>query len=146
MARFHQGKYRPKNPEKYVGKLDEITYRQQWEKKFMHWADTNPSVIKWNSEEAVINYISPLDQRPHRYFVDFVVMIRNRSGEIKKYAVEIKPEQQCLPPKSSRNKKRMITETETYLVNQAKWKAAQQFFSRAGIEFMVLTEKHLGIK
>jgi hypothetical protein len=37
-------------------------------------------------------------------------MVQTRSGEIKKYAVEIKPEAQTIPPKPKRNKKRLLEE------------------------------------
>jgi hypothetical protein len=35
---------------------------------------------------------------------------------------------------------------ETYAVNQAKWKAADKFAKQNNMEFLVLTENHLGIK
>lgn len=110
----------------------------------LKWADTHPDVLKYSSEELIIPYISPVDQKQHRYFVDFLIMVKTRSGEIKKYAVEVKPEAQTVPPKT-RNKKRLVTETMTYAVNQAKWKAADQFCKSKGIDFIVLTEKHLKV-
>ena len=33
----------------------------------------------------------------------------------------------------------------TYVVNQAKWKAADEFCKKQNIEFIVLTEKHLKV-
>lgn len=111
----------------------------------MKWADLNPNVLKWNSEEMVVGYISPVDNRQHRYFVDFIVMVKTKTGDIRKYAVEIKPEIQTLPPKQKRNKKRLLEESMTYAVNQAKWAAAHQFCQKRGIEFIVLTEKHLKV-
>lgn len=144
MAKYHQGYYIPKNPHKYIGDKGSIYYRQSWEKKFMVWADTNPQVLKWNQEESIVPYISPVDMKQHRYFVDFLIMVKTRSEEIKRYAVEIKPEAQTKMP-TTRNKKRLLTETATYSINQAKWKAADAFFSRQGIEFIVLTERHLKV-
>jgi hypothetical protein len=108
------------------------------------WCDTNPNVIKYASEELVIPYYSPVDQRHRRYFVDFVIMVKTRTGEIKKYAVEIKPKAQCIPPVQKNKKtKRYLTELATYTTNQAKWAAAEEFCSKRGMEFMVLTEQHL---
>jgi hypothetical protein len=51
MPKYIQGYYTPKNPAKYVGDKSTIYYRSSWEKKFMVWADSNPNVIHWNSEE-----------------------------------------------------------------------------------------------
>lgn len=144
MPKYKQGVFKPTHPEKYVGDVRKIVFRQQWELKMLNWADMNPQVLKYASEELVIPYISPVDSKQHRYFVDFLIMVKNRSGEIKKYAVEVKPEAQTLPPKT-RNKKRLITETMTYAVNQAKWKAADEFCKKQNIEFIVLTEKHLKV-
>jgi hypothetical protein len=111
----------------------------------MSWADQNPGVIKWNSEELVVPYMSPVDGLQHRYFVDFMIMVKTRQGEIKKYAVEIKPEAQTVPPKPNRNKVRYLNESATYAINQAKWEAASRFCNKMGVEFVVLTEKHLKV-
>ena len=145
MARhYHQGLFKPKFPEKYVGDVNNIYYRSGWEKKFMNWCDSNPNVLKWNNEELVVPYISPVDMKPHRYFVDFVIMVKTRSGELKKYAVEVKPESQTVPPKQrSKKTNKYINEVATYAVNQAKWKAADEFCRQKGLDFIVLTEKHL---
>jgi len=143
MARYHQGKFTPKKPEKYVGDIEKIFYRSSWELKFLRWCDDNPSVLKYASEELVIPYYSPVDNKYHRYFVDFVIMVKNKSGELKKYAVEIKPSTQCVPPKQRKQTKKYLTELATYTVNQAKWKAADDFCRGKGMEFLVLTEKHL---
>lgn len=111
----------------------------------MNWCDQNAAVLKYGSEELVIPYQSPVDGKMHRYFVDFVIMVQTRGGEIKKYGIEIKPEYQTIPPKQTRNKKRLLTETMAYQVNQAKWRSADAFCRRHGMEFIVLTEKHLRV-
>lgn len=146
MARnYHQGIYVLKNPEKYVGNTTNVTYRSSWEKKVMIWADTHSSVLKWNSEECIIPYLSPVDNKMHRYFVDFTVMIRDRNGNIRKYLVEVKPKAQTLPPKKRKRTKQYIEELQTYAVNQAKWEAATRVCEKSGYTFMILTEEHLGI-
>lgn len=145
MAKYKQGKYKLKNPDKYIGDRENVVYRSSWEQKFMIWADKNPNVINWNSEETIFPYISPIDGKQHRYFLDFMILVRTRSGELKKYAVEVKPEAQTVPPKQTRNKKRYITECMTYAVNQAKWEAADNICKQNGITFIVLTEKHLKV-
>lgn len=145
MARkYHQGRFTPTNPKKYVGDVTNISFRSSWEKKFMIWADRNPNVIRWASEELVIPYFSPVDQQMHRYFVDFVIEVITRAGEQKRYAVEIKPSVQCEPPKQRTKKtKKYIEELATYTVNQAKWNSAEAFCKKQNMDFIVLTEKHL---
>ncbi len=113
----------------------------------MLYFDAHPSVLKWSSEETVVPYISPIDKRPHRYFLDFTIMIKTRTGEVKKYIVEVKPEAQTKPPvKPQRKTQRYITEVATYTVNTAKWEAAREWAEHKGFEFIILTEKQLGIK
>jgi hypothetical protein len=146
MARhYKQGKYTPTNPKKYAGNVSDIIYRSSWELKFFKWADSNPSVILWNSETTVVPYICGTDGQQHRYFVDCTMKIKDSSGNTKVYLVEIKPHAQTLPPKKSRNTKRYLEETMTYIKNQSKWKAATEFADRVGAKFIVLTEKHLNV-
>jgi hypothetical protein len=145
MARhYQQGIYESKNPEKYVGDVSKICFRSSWEKKFMVWADTNPQVLKWCSEELAIQYFSEVDQKMHRYFPDFLMMVQNNSGELKRYMIEIKPEAQTLPPKKrSRNTKSYLTELATFSVNTSKWAAAEAWCKKNNMEFIIMTEKHL---
>lgn len=136
-------KWYPTNPDKYVGDLNNIWVRSSWEKRALIFFDTNPNVLKYNSEEVVVPYISPIDNKPHRYFPDFLVMLKQRDGVIKKMMVEVKPAIQCEPPKQKRQTKRMLTEVSTYLVNQAKWAAARAYCAEKGLEFVVITEHDL---
>lgn len=145
MARaYHQGTFNPINPHKYVGDPTNIVYRSSWEKKVMIWFDTNPSVIRWASEEMPIPYISPIDNRPHRYFVDFLVEYKKTDGTICKAAVEVKPHAQTLPPQQpKRVTKQFVESVQTYAVNEAKWKAAIQWCKSRGWEFIILTEREI---
>lgn len=143
--KFHQGKYTPKNPSKYAGDSNNIIYRSSWEKKAMVFFDSNPGILKWGSEELIIPYISPLDNRQHRYFPDFAVVYKTREGYIKRALIEVKPSAQCKPPKQKKKTKKMLEETKTYLVNQAKWEAAKKWCDRNEFEFMILTEKELKV-
>lgn len=146
MARPKPRKWTPKNPEKYAGNVDNIITRSSWETKMLNWLDVNPSVIMYNSEEFVIPYISPLDQKQHRYFVDFLAKMRLKDGSEKVYAIEVKPKKEQLPPVHSKNKKLLLERTQTYIVNQAKWEAAKAICNRKGIQFIVINEDDLGIK
>lgn len=115
----------------------------------MNYCDSHPEVLKYSSEELVIPYISPIDNRPHRYFVDFVILVKTRTGELKRMAIEIKPLAQTMPPnmqaKTAKQKTRAINEAMTYSVNQAKWAAARAFCQKRGMEFAVLTERELNV-
>lgn len=142
----YKGRYIPKNKQKYIGDNSNIIYRSSYELKFMKWCDLNESVIKWASEEVVIPYVSPIDRKMHRYFVDFFIEVVDKSGKIKKYLVEVKPFKYTQPPEIPKRKtQRFITEVKQWGVNNAKWEAAQKFSKSRGWEFIVITEKDLGL-
>lgn len=143
MARsYYQGKFSPRFPQKYRGRVGDITYRSSWELQFMKYLDETPTVIQWNSEEVIIPYISPVDGRSHRYFMDFWFKANTSKGLIE-FIVEIKPHAQTLPPNPpKKNTKRFLDEVKTYGVNRAKWFAAESFAKSRGMEFKILTEKN----
>lgn len=144
---FHKRMYKPINPLKYAGDHTNIVMRSSWETKFAIWCDKNPSVVKWSSEETIVPYISPVDNRAHRYFIDFKIQVYTNEGKLKTYLVEIKPDIQTRPPKApTRKTKQYIKEVMTWGVNDAKWKAATTYAKDRGWEFIILTENHLGIK
>jgi hypothetical protein len=142
----YSGKFTPKNPQKYIGDYNNIVYRSSWECKVMDWLDRNDNIISWASEELIIPYLSPADNKYHRYFPDFLVKAKTRDGKFKTILIEVKPKRQTLPPEpKKRVTKQYINEVVTYGVNQAKWKAAQEFCLDRGWEFKVMTEEHLGL-
>lgn len=145
MARnYLQGLFKPKNPEKYVGDVTKICFRSSWEKKFFIWADKNPDVVNWMSEELVIPYVSPIDNQIHRYFPDMAIRVKQRDGSLVNYLIEIKPDIQTKPPKrGKRSTDKYIQDLSTYAVNQAKWKQAEAYCKKKGMHFMILTERHL---
>ena len=143
----YKGRYLPSYPKKYNGDSKNIIYRSLWERKFMRYCDLNESVISWGSEEFWIPYLSPVDNRVHRYFPDFIMKVRESSGQVKTYVIEVKPGKQTVPPKKpKRQTKSYLYECKTYAVNQAKWKAAVEFCKDHMIEFKIITEKELGIR
>ena len=142
----YSGKYRPSYPKKYKGDPTNVIYRSLWERKFMVWCDNNENVLEWGSEEIIIPYISPIDNRVHRYFPDFYVRARTKTGGTQKFIIEIKPFKQTAPPQKQRRRtKRYITEVTTYAVNDAKWKAATEYCKDRRWQFKILTEKELKI-
>ena len=115
------------NKEKYQGAPTNVIYRSLWERKFMKWCDLSESVIKWGSEETVVPYVSPLDNKIHRYFIDFYVQLRDKDGILKSYLVEVKPKKYTKPPKTNpkRKTRAWFSEVKNWGVNEAKWKAAE---------------------
>ena len=139
---FHKRKFIPIFPEKYTGDPTNIIMRSSWETRFASWCDKNPSVLKWSSEETVIPYRCPTDSRIHRYFVDFKITVSTG----KTYIVEVKPAAQTQPPiYPGRQTQRYITESLTFMKNQAKWEAAIEYARDRGWEFKIITEKELGL-
>ena len=122
----YKGKYQPSYPKKYKGDPRNIVYRSLWERKFMVYCDKNENILEWGSEEVVVPYHSPIDNRYHRYFPDFYIKVRESTGKIKKMIIEIKPYRQCIEHKIQKKKTRgYIYEVMEYAKNQAKWNAAK---------------------
>ena len=141
----YKGWFKPKNPKKYKGNPDNIVYRSTWELRVMKYLDENPAVIWWASEELPIKYVSPVDNRVHRYFPDFIVRTRRKDGSEQTSILEVKPYKQTMMPTQKRKTKRYLSEVATYAVNQAKWKAADLFCKEHGWQFQLITENELGI-
>lgn len=113
----------------------------------MVFLDANPSIIQWSSEEIIIPYLSPIDRKVHRYFPDFYVKVRDKEGRIREMVWEIKPKKESGPPKKrTRITQKYISEVVTWGVNEAKWKAAEEYCLDRNWQFKVLTEEDLGIK
>ena len=122
----YSGRFKPKNYKKYKGDPTNVFYRSLWERRFMVYCDNNPNILEWGSEEIIIPYKSPLDKKVHRYFPDFFIKYKNSSGKIIREIIEVKPKRHLSPPKEPKRKtKRYLGEVNTYIVNQAKFKAAE---------------------
>tara|TARA_R100000664_G_C2720443_1_gene114104 strand:- start:495 stop:932 length:438 start_codon:yes stop_codon:yes gene_type:complete len=141
MSKWRQGIFTPNNPDKFIG--SKAVYRSGLELKFFRFCDKNPNVKKWGSENVIVPYISPLDHKGHRYFVDNYIEILE-GNNLKKYLVEIKPSKQTKPPTTKYRKRRhLLYEQRAYVINQAKWEAARKYSKKIGCEFIILTEKEL---
>ena len=145
MRKRYKGKFKIKNPKKYKGNPTNIIYRSLMELRFMKWCDTSEKILTWNSEEVIIPYISPIDNKKHRYFPDFL-----RQTEKGWTLIEVKPQVQTKPPKklimenlTLKKKRRYVNAVQTWLVNEAKWKAAEQVCKKKGWKFQIMTEKQL---
>ena len=142
----YKGKFKPINRKKYKGDPREIIYRSLWELKFMRYCESNTNRLQWSSEEIIIPYRSPIDNRVHRYYPDFYIKVREKSGKLTKYIIEVKPKKQTQPP-NVKNKKtaKYRNEVLTYAKNQTKWSAAREYCEDRQMNFLILTEDHLGV-
>lgn len=142
----YKSKFKPKNPQKYKGDPNNIIYRSRWELIVMNNFDMNDNVIEWSSEEIQIPYISPIDNKRHRYFPDFYVRKRNHNDGLEEcLLIEVKPKAQTVPPQVRTGKptKRYITEVYTWGINSAKWEAAERYCAARGWRFVKITEDDL---
>ncbi len=145
--RYIQDFFKPSNPEKYIGNINEIVYRSSYELKAFHWCDSHPDILQWSSETITIKYFDPTTNKTRRYFPDLYIKMREQDGEIKRYIIEIKPKRQTVPPRNSPKKrtKTYINETKTYAKNLAKWQAAEKFCMDNSLIFKIVTEKELNL-
>lgn len=134
----------PQNPKKYSGDVNNIWYRSSWEKRLFEWLDKNENVIEWNSEEVIIPYISPIDGKWHRYFIDCFAKIKNNEEKIKSYLIEVKPFVQTQAPVIKKKiTKTYITEVTNWGINSAKWESAKKYCKQRDWKFLILTEKDM---
>ena len=145
MRSRYKGKFKVKNSQKYKGNPSNIIYRSLMELRFMKWCDSSEKILQWSSEEVVIPYISPIDNKRHRYFPDF--LIQTAKGW---FLIEVKPQIESRPPKKKlveklnlKKKRRYMKSVRTWLVNEAKWIAAKKVCEVEGWTFEIFTEKQL---
>ena len=139
----YKGKYKPRNLNKYQGDATNVVYRSSWELKFMKYCDNNPSILEWGSEEFFIPYLSPIDNRVHRYFPDFSVKVKDKNGKKVKYIIEVKPKHQTTPPKLPKSGRKTPTykrQLLEFVRNQCKWSAMTGECESRGWNFSLLTE------
>jgi hypothetical protein len=149
--KFHQGKYKIKNVEKYLGNPVDIVYRSSWEYKFMIYCDLNPGVLKWGSEVFRVPYV---DYKGHNriYIPDFYLETRSIKNPdlMNRYLVEIKPEKEIREPIipaniSEKKLKNLEYELKTWQKNKYKWTYTVEWCKNRDIKFWLVTEKHLAL-
>jgi len=139
-----KGFFHPRNPEKYMGDLNNIVYRSSWEENFMNFLDNNTKIFRWGSEIISIPYIKPTTGRVHKYYPDFYVEYESRSGKIIKEVVEVKPLKQIKKPTTKgKTKKTQLYEGITWAINMSKWQSAQLFCDKYGFKFTLKSEKDI---
>ena len=140
--KFRQGMFKPNNPHKYKGDVNNIRYMSSWELKLQEFLDNNPNVLEWSSETIRIPYIKPTDGRVHHYLPDFYVKVKVKDGNIREEIIEVKPFKETRESKA-RKPSTLLYEQVTYQVNLAKWAAAEAWCKQRGFHFRILTERSL---
>jgi len=135
MAHFAQGKFKLKNPAKYMGNKTP-TYRSGWEFAFMRFCDEHPAITNWASEAVKIPYRNPLTGKYTIYVPDFFIAYADKNGQKRVEVIEVKPENQTLKEKLGRSRHNQAS----WIVNQAKWEAARAWCKQQGIVFRVVSE------
>ena len=138
MPRFAQGKFKLKNPEKYLGNK-EPTYRSGWEFHFMRFCDEHPSVEGWASEAIKIPYRNPLSGKQTIYVPDFFISYKDAKGKTHAELIEVKPSNQSVKEELGRSQYNKAH----FIVNQAKWEAANAWCKQQGVKFRIITEKDI---
>lgn len=143
-GKWHQGKFTPTNPEKYIGDVSRITYRSSWERVLMVYLDSTVEILKWQSEEQEIPYWNPVLGRMARYILDFAFWANTPEG-VKKFMVEVKPKKETIEPKRGKSEPdhTWADRISTWLINKAKWTAAIELAKQDGSQFIILTEDHI---
>jgi len=135
MGKFAQGKYKIKNPEKYVGtRLP--TYRSSWEMVFCKMLDEHPGVQSWASESINIPYRDPLTGKQTIYVPDFFIVYVDKNKKKHAELIEVKPDSQTRLESVGKSRYNQ----EQYIKNMAKWEAATAWCKQKGIKFRVITE------
>jgi len=138
----YKTKFLPEHVEKYIGNHGKILCKSLWERKVCKYLDLNENIINWCYECIKIPYISPIDNKKHIYFPDFVVKSKEKNGTERTMILEVKPEKQTKEPKNVKRKS-YKNDFITFKINEAKWKAAEMFCKTNNWEFKLLTEKTL---
>lgn len=134
MAKYANGKYQVKNPEKYMGKRNP-TYRSSWEFTFMSFCDNNPAVLNWASEGVKIPYFNPVSGRQTIYVPDFLVVYVDANQRKHTELVEIKPSSETTMESARSYRDKLMV-----AMNMAKWAAADSWARANNMRFRVVTE------
>lgn len=135
MAKFAQGRFEMKHPEKYVGTKTPLA-RSSWEFVFMKMLDEHQGVEKWASESIQIPYRDPLSGRYTIYVPDFFIVYQDKTGKKHAEVVEVKPSNHTI----RENVGKSLYNQEQYIKNMAKWEAASAWCKQKGIKFRVVNE------
>lgn len=135
MSKYHQGRYRPANPQKFEGDLNNIIFRSSWELRCLQFFDNNPSITKVMSEEIKIPYFNPVKRKPANYYPDFYVELTDKNGNKRRELIEVKPKAQ-VQEQARENTYAKLQRA----MNYAKWQAAAEWCAARNVNFRIITE------
>jgi hypothetical protein len=135
MAKFAQGKFEVKNPDKYVGKKVPLA-RSSWEFVMMKMLDEHQGVESWASESVQIPYRDPFTGKYTIYVPDFFVVYVDRNGKKHAELIEVKP----LSQTKLENVGKSLYNQQQYVKNMAKWEAAAAWCKQQGVRFRIVNE------
>lgn len=129
--------FNPKNIKKYIGDCTKIKCRSLWERNVCKFCDENPNILKWAFEELPIKYMNPIDKKIHTYYPDFLIQFI-KEEKIYSWMIEVKPKKQTFLKETASKKEKI-----TWIINDAKWKAAKRYCDQNNMEFKIITEKEI---
>jgi hypothetical protein len=138
MKKFAQGKFEPKNPEKYIG-IGSPRYRSSWEWAVMNMFDQNPAIQRWASESIKIPYKNPFTGKNTIYVPDFFVNYIDKTGKQHAELWEVKPLKQTGLKEAGKSKHAQAHA----ILNMAKWEAARSWCKQQNIIFRVISENDI---
>ena len=147
-GRYHNkvGIYYPINKEKYAGTTPP-QFKSLLERAMMAYLDKTPQILRWTYEPRSILYkdLTMLDEhgRPgkqRKYYIDFVAIIKHKSGNLKTIWIEVKSDKETHAP----SEKAGSEAKKIWIRNNCKWSAAKRLCESKGFEFHVITDKQLG--
>lgn len=133
-----KGLYQIQHPEKYLGDPTKCRFLSSWELHFFKYADNNPDVLQWGSEQFKVHYFHPIKKKVCTYIPDIWIKYRTKAGIIKTQVIEVKPKKQSVISKNMNNYDKLAL-----VVNHAKWTACKAICDAGGIEFRICTEEDL---
>lgn len=142
-SEYKQGFFTPLNKDKCKNKVPPF-YRSSLERSLMIVLDKNPRVLLWSSEQVIIPYKNPVQNKMSRYFVDFYMKLQI-GEQIKEYIIEVKPKKMCSKPLLNKNKKpsTILYENVQWVINQAKWESATKWAKAKNMEFIIFNEENV---
>lgn len=159
--KYHQGLFIPVNKDKVI-KLNSqggLYYRSGLEQKMMIYLDNNSKIINWGAEHLKIPYsktewVSEAQEyktTEHTYYPDFYYELKREDGTISKVVAEVKPYSETTEPKlsqnpSSKQMKNFEYALKMYNKNLSKWSYMIDYCKKKDFEFIIITEKVLGVK
>ena len=149
-----KGKYTVINKNKYFGKKNPV-YKSGWERQVFYMMDHNPHILKWGYETVEIYYANPLKGKFTTYYPDVYCHIKDINGQDQQFLIEIKPAKMCVMPNKpkvpktakgidgQRYKKALMryqSEVAEYMINMAKWEAAQRWCLKHKVRWLILND------